>query len=29
VVNGVIHFDLSTDNAELDGQGLIYIVDRW
>lgn len=28
VVNGVSYFDVSTDNAELDGHGLIYVVDR-
>jgi hypothetical protein len=28
VVNGVTYFDVSTDNAELDDHGLIYIVDR-
>ena len=28
VVNGVSYFDVSTDNAELDDHGLIYIVDR-
>ncbi|HEX7273395.1 MAG TPA: hypothetical protein VF420_14715 [Casimicrobiaceae bacterium] len=28
VVNGVSYFDVSTDNAEVDDHGLIYIVDR-
>jgi len=28
VVNGVSYFDVSTDNAEVDDNGLIYIVDR-